>query len=356
MKTRLWVVFALGLCACPHKELTAPEDAGVAEPFSVPVLQSVRISSANGTPAPTQNIQEAHAGFTLDGGTFSNVKLVVDLGTTCFPFSNWHTDPPPQGQNWPADCDAFDRLLMFRLDAPADGGPGLELLRAVTPFGGPLHLEQDVTDIFNFAPGTHTLSVELPTWSDESGTVSGSNGGWNVSARFDATPGPAPRQVLSVQALVDTTLTSDAGVEATFSLPTGAGSAVLAWLTTGHGGGTGDSQCIGPAEEFCERAHHVQLDGAELDHPEAWRNDCDTLCTLTHSTNPVFDYCAENPCGNPDSVRAPRANWCPGSQTPPWSLALPSVTAGAHHLSASVDRVAAGGQWRVSGALFVYGP
>jgi hypothetical protein len=47
------------------------------------------------------------------------------------------------GVRRPADCDAFDRNFEIALDEPdADSGapPGLELVRAITPFGGPLRL------------------------------------------------------------------------------------------------------------------------------------------------------------------------------------------------------------------------
>jgi hypothetical protein len=76
-----------------------------------------------------------------------------------------------------------------------------------------------------------------------------------------------------------------------------------------------------------------------------------------HYTRPSgggYDYCLENPCGNMDSVRAPRANWCPGSPTPPFSW-TPALAPGAHQLTYAVDGIAAGGSWRLSAVFFAFG-
>jgi hypothetical protein len=54
-------------------------------------------------------------------------------------------------------------------------------------------------------------------------------------------------------------------------------------------------------------------------------------------------------------VRAPRANWCPGSVTAPFVLESPELaTAGEHELSVAIDTVAEGGQWVESLVLFAY--
>jgi hypothetical protein len=63
--------------------------------------------------------------------------------------------------------------------------------------------------------------------------------------------------------------------------------------------------------------HTLTADGtAFVAAKKMWRTDCKNLCTLTKG-GPFGDYCKENPCGAPESVRAPRANWCPGSETAP---------------------------------------
>jgi hypothetical protein len=105
----------------------------------------------------------------------------------------------------------------------------------------------------------------------------------------------------------------------------------------------------------------VLIDGTELDKFQPWRNDCPVYCTIatfTPANGQAFQYCMENPCGNTDSVQAPRANWCPGTFTPPktWDPA-PLHTAGPHQFTYAIDNenTAAGATWRVSATLFAFG-
>lgn len=85
-------------------------------PFTVSAFDDARIGSDSSKP----NFQKATVDVDWGPGPFSKVTLVADLGTTCFPFEGWKDNPPPPGQAWPADCDAFDRNYEFRLDPPAD--------------------------------------------------------------------------------------------------------------------------------------------------------------------------------------------------------------------------------------------
>ena len=327
-----------------------------ADPYTVLAFDSVRISSNGADP----NFQHAVAALDVHDAPFASATLVIDLASTCYPFDNWKTDKPPAGQNWPADCDAFDRNFEFTLDEPKDamsGPPAIELVRAITPFGGPLHLEIDVTDVWNGLPGKHTLTVRIPTYSDGAGKVSGSNGGWNVTAKIDVVPGAAPRKVLAVTPLLNFSHTKDTvQADVPFTIPPGTTDARIEYRVTGHGGGLAPGNklypgCIGPAEEFCKRTHHLFLDGAEGATMQPWRTDCDQLCTIMHS--PMFaNYCGENPCGAIQSVKAPRANWCPGSLTPPIVFQPTSIaTPGMHTFHHVIDGVADGGQWRVSALL-----
>lgn len=296
------------------------------------------------------------------------MNLVVDLTSTCYPFSNWANDPPPLGQYWPADCDAFDRNFEMALIDPANpNAPGLELVRAITPFGGPEHIEQDVTDVFNaLGDGARTFVVTIGTWSDSKGLVSGSKGGWNVSAHLDVVPGTPPRNVLSVQSLVYTSigapparsaLASPAPFTYPFTLPPGTTSTKIEYRVTGHGGAndtTGD--CIGPADEFCKRTHTLTLDGKPLDTQVPWRSNCYTLCKQAVNDagyGPRGNYCTLNPCGDIGSVQAPRANWCPGSETPPFTY-TPALAPGDHKFAFSISTIA--GEWRVSATVYAYGP
>jgi hypothetical protein len=101
-------------------------------------------------------------------------------------------------------------------------------------------------------------------------------------------------------------------------VPGGTTSSRLEFRATGHGGGMimPGSGCIGPAEEFCKRTFTFFADAQQIDELDAWRDNCADFCTVTHYAPFNLDYCLENPCGAIQSVRASRANWCPGSVTP----------------------------------------
>ena len=118
-------------------------------------------------------------------------------------------------------------------------------------------------------------------------------------------------------------------------------------------------RCVGPAEEFCDRRHSILIDGTEVKNIDAYREDCATYCTLTHYGPPDagFDYCRENPAGLPASVRAPRANWFPGTMTPPFSWPdIPALaTPGPHTFSFQVSSILMGGTWLVSAIYYAYG-
>jgi hypothetical protein len=347
-------------------DTASPVDAG---PAAITVLDNVRIVSDSAKP----NFQKATATLTLPAGTFAQATLVLDLSSTCFPFSNWSSDKPPSGQYWPADCDAFDRNFETLLGDPSapTGTPRIELVRAITPFGGPEHIEEDVTDILNglqamdgATPKPRTFEVDIPTWSDGAGKVSGSAGGWNVTAKLLLTTGAAPRHVVGVVPIIDGNFGSDAKWPSNpFTLPAGTTKARVDYRATGHGGANDpSSDCGGPAEEFCKRTHHAAFDGTKQPDFEPWRSDCSKLCQWTtgDATFPFggasAGYCKENPCGDPSSVRAFRANWCPGHETAPisWTPAQLS-TAGAHTFDFSVDGIFAGGTWRVSAVAIAYG-
>lgn len=330
------------------------EAAGPPKPFTIDAFDNVRISSHSDEP----NYQGATANIDFGPGPFQSVTMNVSLGTTCsFPRTN-PQDPPPQGQNWPADCDAFDRNFEFSLDDPPSGSttpPGLELVRAITPFGGPEQFQVDLTDVANGLPGKHALHVLITTYSDASGDKSGSDGGWNVTAKIDVVPGKAPRKVLAVEPLYYGSVGSTDVVQPIpFSVPQGTTKARIEYRVTGHGSATPNTDCIGPAEEFCERTHVVSVDGAQIAQLRPWRSDCAKYCTI--QTYNGIQYCEQNPCGAIPSVQASRANWCPGSVTPPFNLTAPVLkAAGAHTFSWNIESMASGGTWRVSATYFALG-
>jgi len=324
-------------------------------PLRSGVLQRVHISSDESA----EHFQRANAEVDFGRDEVAQAWISVTLESPCFPFEGWAEPGVPSGQRWPELCDAFDRTVSLSLDEPAPGAggaPGVELLRAVTPFGGPLHVEADVTDVVNGLPGKHQLGLRIDTWSDADGLVSGTKGEWIASVDLTVQHGAAPHRVLAVVPLVLAAQTEVDAPAAQFEVPEGAGSARLEYLVTGHGGAFAPG-CLGPAEEFCRRTHELRLDGELVSALSPWRADCAELCTLTSNGSGYgpSSYCAENPCGDPASVRAPRANWCPGSMTAPFVIEDSRLlAAGGHEFSRSIPQLAAGGTWLVSATYFAF--
>jgi Peptide-N-glycosidase F, C terminal len=377
------------------------------------VLDHVRIGSKNGKGWPNYGFAWGDIDF---GSTpAAKVVLVLDLESPCYPFEE--VTPPPVGQNWPANCDAFDRNFSVFVDdrgeldaspgasdaappsadaAPSadafstpdgavssgdaatggdasapSGPPPFELVHAITPFGGPEHLETDITDFANGLPGKHRLKVDIDSWSDPAGKVTGSNGGWIASARLVVTPGTPPHHVLAVLPVyLGRVEAADTPPVLSFAVPAGTTKARFEYRTSGHGGGAPGVGCIGPAEEFCDRRHEVYFDGTQVDTVEPWRDDCAALCTPAHagSTSAGFDYCLQNPNGAPQSVQASRANWCPGSMTPPFVFEnVPALSApGPHTWTFKVLPIVPvtgwsgsalpGGNWQGSAIYYAFGP
>lgn len=345
-------------CASSSKSSEVPDTGPQFEaPYELVVHDHAAIVSDSSKP----NFQAVKADVALHGGSFAEVKLVLALESPCFPFEKWQTDKPPSGQNWPAACDAFDRNYETWLSNPADPtGTPLELVRAITPFGGPEDTTVDVTDVFNdpalAAGAKRSLEVHIATWSDGAGKVSGSAGQWFVTAKLQVTPGVAPRKVVGVVPIVNTNVDEKwMPSDLPLTLPAGTTHTHLEYRVTGHGGGAGGAGCIGPNEEFCKRSHHVFADAAKLGDLTPWRTDCKANCTLAHSTVLNNDYCTQNPCGDQNSVKAPRANWCPGTMTPPVAWDDPWTTPGAHTFKYAIDGIVTGGSWRVSAHAIAYG-
>ena len=371
---------ALVLAACQSKPLDSgadvatggvgptsdPNGAGQAEDAGglggAPTNDAVRLSVLTrahiSSDESDQHFQHALADVDFGQEPVARATLRVTLESPCFPFAAWADLGVPAGQNWPAACDAFDRTLSVTLDEaePASAAaPGLELLRAITPFGGPLQVESDVTDVVNGLPGVHRLGLRIDTWSDADGLVSGSQGEWIASAELLLWPGTPPRRVLAVVPLVLGAQTEVDAEPLTFEVPEGAASARIDYLVTGHGGAFSPG-CLGPAEEFCQRTHELYLDGELLQELSPWR-DCSDNCTLTSNDSGYgpTQYCAQNPCADPNSARASRANWCPGNQTNPFVLDASALRVpGKHELTRTIHELAKGGTWTVSATYFAF--
>jgi hypothetical protein len=227
----------------------------------------------------------------------------------------------------PTACDPLPRVATVRVGV--DGGGELELLRAVTPFGGDADWTEDVTDFASLFTWTHPVSVTLDT----------AEGAFEISLSMIFEPGPPPRDVLEIIPLFDATdftAASDSPVELA-RMPAGVGSAAVHYRFTGHS--TTGSGC----DETCERAPSISIDGTPRLELSPWRTDC-------------ASFVAANPGGEPSVVSLDRSGWCPGdlvhpgiSDVTPWLTGLDLV------FDMEIPEIdPTTGTWRASAALVLY--
>jgi hypothetical protein len=267
-----------------------------------------------------------------------------------------------------AGTAGFDRLMYFEIDPAATGtiAPGTQVFRAITPYGGPLEKTVDITDFANVQRGPHRLRSFIGTWVDDAGQISGAQGGYFLTVEIAAEPGPPPRAALAVIPLWSGWVQKNTALaDLPLTLPEGTKRAELSYLVTGHGGGEDPSAaCVGAADEFCRRTHHLFADDAALKpegYPGAafvpWRDDCGSLCTPAQGHPMMGQYCRENPNRAATSVTAPRANWCPGDDVAPIIAPLPaaSSTPGSHRARFAIDGIHVDGRWQVALVVYTYG-
>ena len=145
-------------------------------------------------------------------------------------------------------------------------------------------------------------------------------------------------------------------------MPEGTTSARIEYRTTGHGGGNPfrtTRAASAPLKSFASaptRFHSTVHRFTRSSRGARTARPCARSRRTKSDSIAVAEYCAENPTGLPASVRAPRANWCPGSVTPPFVLESSELAVpGDHELSIALDTLAEGGQWvRVRLCDFAY--
>jgi hypothetical protein len=255
---------------------------------------------------PMDNQRIVYADLDLPTGQWKTVSLQVHLGC-------------PSG-----GCDRYDRWGYIGVA----NGAGMnetdtEIARFATPFGGTVDWTTDVTALSPLLTGHKRLMVQIDTWV---GPNRPPGAGWVVDAKLTFTPGTPDRVPIQVIPLWDVTK-FDVGDPAQppaiparmVAIPAEADAVEIRSFITGHG--QGNLQNCG---EFCPKMHTYTVGGMNF-QKRIWRDDCASFCTL--ATTPAGQqYCRESPTGQVASVRAPRANWCPGALVNVWSF---DVTAAA---------------------------
>ena len=284
---------------------SADANAPAPSPSGAPTLQPFR--AAHVYYDPMDNRRQVYADVDFPAGQWKSVSLQIRL------------DCPPGG------CDRFDRWgYVGVVNGPGPPESITEIARFATPFGGTADWAVDVTPLLPLLGGRKKLVVHIDTWVGPSRPP---GAGWLVDVSFTFTPGIPQRTPLQVIPLWDVA-TFDYGDPAkpvslgarAVQIPAGASFVELRSLITGHGQGN-----LQNCAEFCPKVHTYTV-GAGLVQRRLWREDCASFCTVVRDPATGSMSCRENPTGAVESVRASRANWCPGATVDPWSI---DVTAAA---------------------------
>jgi hypothetical protein len=272
---------------------------GPAMPGGVIVVQAFRATQVYYD--PMDNRRKVYAEVDLPTGQWKTVSLQLHLGC-------------PTG-----GCDRFDRWGFMGVASGEGMAESItEIARFATPFGGAVDWTTDVTGLSPILAAHRRLVVQIDTWV---GPTRPPGAGWLVDATLTFTPGIPERRPIQVIPLwpVGTLDVGDPANPPTIparmvQIPAEAESVELRSFVTGHGQGNFQN-----CAEFCPKMHTYTVGGMTFGRL-AWRDDCASFCTLTRPPGSTVQFCQESPTGVVGSVRASRANWCPGALVVPWSF------------------------------------
>jgi hypothetical protein len=283
-----------------------PGDAGIPsgrlDPVVVEPFKATHVYYVGG-----DNRRKVYAEVDFPAGQWKSVSLHLHLGCP------------------PGRCDRWDRWGYIGIA----NGEGMaesitEIARFGTPFGGTADWTVDVSPLLPLLSGHKKVAVQIDTWV---GPGNPEGDGWLVDASFTFAPGVSERVPVQVIPLWDVALSEVGDPAKPLSLPArmvqippDADAVELRSFITGHGQGN-----LQNCAEFCPKTH-TYLIGETSVQRRLWREDCASFCTLTTDPGSGRQFCKESPTGAIGSVRASRANWCPGALVTPWSV---DVTAAA---------------------------
>lgn len=229
---------------------------------------------------------EREFGFPVYGHSWNRVLLHYQL--TC-----------PGG-----GCDPWDRSASMYILAGED--EQIEIARVITPYNLACGWTIDVTPYLPLLRGDVVLGIFIDTWV-------GGGVGWLVTADFTFYEGvlePEPVQIERLwhgspemgnylRWLEGFGINDDFFSEREITVPADVVRTELRFSMTGHGQGNTLN-----AGEFIELEHWLEVEGEEVARRRLWRDDCD-----------------QNPCSPQGGTwRFNRAGWCPGSDSPMWSV------------------------------------
>lgn len=198
-------------------------------------------------------------------------------------------------------CDDWDRLAYVEVKGP--DGDWKEIIRYITPYGVACSHSTDITHFASILQGKVSMRVYVGTWG---------TGGWEVTLNLDYNKGTPQYLYTSVEELWHGTYNfgNPKKLQPLDTLKLNVGSQVskaeMVMINTGHGWGANNSQ---NAAEFYEATHQLRIDNQLWYSQQLW-----TQC------NPNPDNCT----GQQGTWYYPRAGWCPGAISQPFTYDLSS--------------------------------
>ena len=248
--------------------------------------------------------------------------------------------------------------------------PPLELVRFFTPFGvghfngrmadygidwrPEAYYRQEITDVYrhcmggtvyigawigNYDGGGHLLTVDVKSYPNSHSLFPEGE----EEYRGEVIPLFNTCNVLEMAGQNYGKLFATDSLTVTFSIPDGATSARLRYISTGHGG-------WGEGDEFVPKQNTILIDGRVAFAHTPWREDCGCYRDL----NPV----SGNFWNGLSSSDLSRSGWCPGTATQPVYFDLTPWADGREHtLTVAIPQgkpvEGMFSHWAVSGALIV---
>lgn len=245
------------------------------------------------------------------------------------------TPPSSAPASQPATTQGSTTQPAYPATTVAPGAAEIELMRFVTPFGGPATFTADLTAFAPLLSGETSLRVWISTWKQPA---------WKVTLKLDYTAdGVGYRRPEWAMPVFNGEVTADKHtLRSVIDVPEGLSRPRLHLLSTGHAtdGAGGD--------EFISRSHVLRVDGVEVARWRPWTEAGGPL----RSANPTS--------GRMDidgrqlwASDLDRSGWHPGLIVDPLHIPLPELLAGRHTIELEIVNIrpkdqSGYGYWRVS--------
>jgi hypothetical protein len=251
----------------------------------------------------------------------------------------------PVAQDERGEARGDDRGFPVTTVAPAGDRDEaeIEIMRFVTPFGGPATYTADLTALAPLLTGRTSLRVWISTWKQPA---------WKVTLTLSYTDaGAGYRRPLFAQPIFNSEVTAEQRtLRASINIPRGLSRPRIRVLSTGHAtdGAGGD--------EFISRSNVLRIDGREVASWRPWSEQGGPLREI----NPTAGR-TEIDGRSLWASDLDRSGWHPGLIVEPAHIPLPELTPGRHLVELEIMSIrpkdqSGYGYWRVSAIIVADDP